>query len=75
MGNLSSMWENMAPALEYATIFKDADAAVLGVLPLIPPKKANLTGNFLVKTFQSKMKQPKNPSRGLHCQDEIHTFL
>ena len=69
------MWENMAPALEYATIFKDADAAVLGVLPRIPPKKANLTGDFLVKTFQSKMKQPKNPSRGLHCQDEIHTFL
>lgn len=74
MGNLSSTWENMAPALEYATILKDADVTVLRVLRLVPPKKANLIGDFLVKTLQSKMKQPKNPSKSLHCQDEVHTF-
>lgn len=75
MGNLSSTWENMAPGLEYATIFKDADASVLRVLHPVPPKKANLIGDFLVKTLQSKMKQPKNPSKSLHCQNEVHTFL
>ena len=75
MGNLSSTWENMIPVLEYATIFKDADASVLRVLHPVPPKKANLIGDFLVKTLQSKMKQSKNPSKSLHCQDDVHTFL
>lgn len=49
MGNLSPTWENMAPALEYATIFKDAAASILGlrgVLPPLPFKKANLMDDF-----------------------------
>lgn len=60
------------PCTGICSVFKDADATVLGVLPLVPPKKANLIGDFLVKTLQSRMKQPKSPAKGLHCQDEVH---